>query len=122
MEVLSIEKSAEPASLRATNTRSHPCWTPVRRAVSRSLRFTLFRTTAPPTALLTEKPNRLTFRPLGRARSTRSPLDQLRPSRRTAAKSAERVRLGPFDMVGVGNARLRGSDREPLSSFEHTAA
>ena len=57
------------------------------RAVSLSLRFTRFRTTALPTLLLTEKPNRQCSASVRRAMSTSLLSAQLLPSRLTAAKS-----------------------------------
>jgi hypothetical protein len=57
-----------------------------RRTASRMRRRTRLRTTALPICLLTEKPNRLQARPLGRAHNTSSSSGQHLPSRRTCSK------------------------------------
>ena len=72
---------ALPVALRAMKMASQPGFTWVSLTASRSLRFTLFLTTAFPTRLLTKKSKRLRSSPLDRKRITRKRLAALRPSR-----------------------------------------
>ncbi len=82
-------KSAVPASLRAIITTSNPFWTEADRAHSRNRRLILFRTTAFPSRLLTEKPNRVVSPRLGLTLTTRSLSAHDRPSAHAAAKSPD---------------------------------
>ena len=72
---------ALPVALRAMKMASQPGFTWVSLTASRSLRLTLFLTTAFPTRLLTKKPKRLRSSPLDRKRITKKRLAALRPSR-----------------------------------------
>ena len=63
------------------NRASHPALIWLKRTVSLSLRFTLFRTAAFPMRLLTKKPNRLWSRSFARKRITRRLFAALLPSR-----------------------------------------
>ena len=77
-------QSAEPRGRRVSARYEHQVPTAlrrVRRTASLSLRFVLFRTTAFPTRLPTEKPTRLTSRWLRRATSTSHRSDHVRPCR-----------------------------------------
>ena len=119
IERSSVAKSADEAPFRTISIKSQPFSTWVRRAASLSLRFILFRTTALPTLLPTEKPNRVASSSFGRATRTSRSLDQLLPHRRAAAKSFPRVRRCAF-CIGQGLwVRLRDSDRQSLAPLEH---
>ncbi len=74
---------------RATNNKSHPDWMSARRnrTISRICRLILLRCTALPIRLLTEKPNRLWLRRLGRLIKTKIRFDLACPLRLTCWKS-----------------------------------
>jgi hypothetical protein len=72
---------------RAFRTMSHPPDTGSDRTISRRRRLILLRTTAPPSALLTAKPNRVSDLLVRIARSTRNSFRKGLPCRYTAANS-----------------------------------
>ena len=77
---------------RAINTMSQPGITSSVLTISRRRRFARFRTTAPPTRLLTRKPNRLSVNALGNARRVSRGVDHHRPRPCTTANSERRLR------------------------------
>jgi hypothetical protein len=84
-----------PISRLATRTKSRPRIVSVlfRRKLSRSNRFALFRSTAPPTRRLVASPRRPMSNAFSAARSVNSAPSNRRPLRKALRKSAARVTL-----------------------------
>src|SRR5581483_6660804 len=114
---------------RTTMTTSQPSRRPFRRArsSSRNRRRSRFRTTALPSRLLVEMPNRKAGPPVGQAWSTSRGCAQARPSPRTRRKSASEARRFSFRTAPASRATpgrsapTRLDDGEPLPTLEPTA-
>ena len=102
------------------NTTSQPSCNSVRPDISLSLRLILFLTTAFPILFPMMKPKRVTLNPLRRVAKTRGLSAQLRPSRRTAAKSFAFRRRCSFRIGRQAHVRGLVRNCKALTTLEHT--